>query len=182
MKKLLLHTCCGPCSTHVIETLKHDYEVTLFFYNPNLYPKEEFERRLAAAQKVSEMTHTPIIVGEYNTSAWNDAIRGYEHEPEGGRRCIVCMGMRLHHTAEYAKTLKYDIFASTLSISPHKNSKMINEQGFQVAEGVSFLAEDFKKNEGFSKSIKISRDFGLYRQNYCGCIYSLNKSIASPKE
>lgn len=184
MKKLLLHTCCGPCSTHVIETLKNDYEVTLFYYNPNIYPKEEYLLRLEAVRKIAKITSVPIVIDDYNPEIWKKTIYGFENEPEGGKRCDLCMGLRLECTAEYAKKHNYDIFATTLSISPHKSTQKINEIGLkkQTKYDIPFLAEDFKKDSGFQKSIHISKQYGLYRQSYCGCIYSLNKSMASPNE
>lgn len=183
-KKLLLHACCGPCSTHVIEILKDEYDLTLFFYNPNIYPKEEYLKRLDAVKKVSKDMSVPLIIEEYNPSIWENAVRGVEQETENGKRCEICFNLRLEATAEYAKKNNYDMFTTTLTISPYKNAETINTIGksLEGEYGIEFLESDFKKDDGYKKSIELSNKLGLYRQKYCGCVYSMNKSIASPNE
>ena len=183
-KRLLLHTCCGPCSTHIIETLKAPYDVTLFFYNPNIYPKEEYLKRLEAVKIVSKAMQVPLVIEEYNPSIWADAVRGFEDAQENGKRCEICFRLRLEVTAEYAKKNNYDIFATTLTISPYKNIDMINQIGKSL-EGEydnEFLQQDFRKDNGYNRGIELSKQLGLYRQTYCGCKYSLDKSIQSPNE
>lgn len=183
-ERMLLHACCGPCSTHVIETLKPNYELTLFFYNPNIYPKDEYLKRLEAVKKVSKEMRVPLIIDEYDQYAWNNAVRGFEGEPEGARRCEFCFRLRLEVTAEYAKKHNYDVYCTTLTISPSKNASLINDIGreLQTEYYIDFLEADFKKDNGYQKSIELSKKLGLYRQTYCGCIYSMNNNRASPKE
>ena len=176
--KILLHVCCAPCSTQSIEELKKDYDVTLFFYNPNIHPKEEYEKRLNEAKKISKILGLPLIEGEYDKDAWLEAVKGFENEPENGKRCAICYEFRLKKSSEKAKD--FDFFTTTLTISPHKNSEVINEIGSKINH--KFLKKNFKKKDGFRKSIELSKKHNLYRQDYCGCIYSLKSSIASPKE
>lgn len=174
MKKLLLHVCCGPCSTHVIDELK-DNEMTLFFYNPNIYPRDEYLRRLEAASKVADKKNIHFIDGDYDQETWDDYVKGYEKEPEGGKRCELCFEYRLRKTAEYARKNGFDTFATTLTISPHKDAKKIHAIGKaqEKEHGVSFLESDFKK--GFKESVEMSKELGLYRQNYCGCRFSMRR-------
>lgn len=179
-KKLLLHSCCGPCSTSVIEKLKDSYDLTIFYYNPNIYPQEEYIKRLTEQKKYIALSNQNIKVidGEYEDNAmfYNKFI-GYEDCAEGGDRCKVCIYLRLLKTAQTAKKLGFDIFASTLSVSPHKNAKMINEFGLKLQEelGVEYLVSDFKKQDGYLNSIKLSKAYNLYRQNYCGCKFSMHE-------
>jgi len=183
-QRLLLHTCCGPCSTHVIEILKNDYDLTLYFYNPNIYPKEEYHRRLDTVKKVSKEMNVPLVIEDYEPGIWNDAVKGLEEEQENGKRCEECFNLRLEVSAEYAKKNNYDLFATTLTISPYKDAQIINEIGKRL-EGeyaIDFLDADFRKDNGYQRSIELSKQMGLYRQKYCGCIYSLNKSMESPNE
>jgi len=185
MQKVLLHVCCAPCSTYSIEKLQKDYEVTLFFYNPCIFPEAEYKKRLENAKIVAKEMNCKLISPEYNHQEFLDFIKGFEDEPENGLRCLKCFEQRLSKTSEYAFENGFDFFITTLTISPHKNSKKI----FKIAEKISkknkidFLEIDFKKKDGFKKSIELSKKYHLYRQNYCGCEFSLrSSSIASPKE
>lgn len=174
-QRLLLHTCCGPCSTHCIEELKVDHDVTLLFYNPNIHPMGEYLRRREAAEKVASSIDIPIIEIPYTPEAWVEHTKGFEEEPEGGRRCGLCFSQRMEATAIHAKENGFDCFTTTMTISPHKDAKLINEIGEKVAEkhGVRWLHSDFKKNDGFRKSTEMSKELGIYRQHYCGCFYSV---------
>lgn len=173
MQSLLLHTCCAPCSAYVLKLLE-TYQVSVFYYNPNIDTLEEYGRRKNECQKYCEKSNIPFIEQEYKPDEWSMYIEGLESEPEGGKRCGRCFDLRLERTAEFAKKNSFDLFATTLSISPHKNSKLINEIGNKTANKVevSFLEADWKKEDGYKKSCEISKDEGFYRQNYCGCIYS----------
>ena len=174
MKKLLLHVCCAPCSTHVIEVLKKEYELTLFFYNPNVEPINEYSLRLEAAEKYAEEIGIPIIVGDYDSIEWHNAVKGHENDSEGGERCGICFRYRLEKTAELAKQKGFELFTTTLTVSPYKNAELINQIGKEFAEkyGVEFLESDFKKENGYIHSIELSKEHDLYRQDYCGCLWS----------
>lgn len=173
-KKLLLHSCCGPCSTVVIERLLDEFDVTVFYYNPNIEPKEEYEKRKAEQQKVCKKFCVPFVDADYDNENWLAFVKGLENEKEGGARCKQCFVFRLQKTAEFAKNHGFDIFATTLSVSPHKNTAVINEVGLQIANEreIEFLPESFKKKDGYLRSINLSKELGLYRQNYCGCHFS----------
>lgn len=173
-KKLLLHSCCGPCSTSVIERLKADYELKVFFYNPNIMDEEEYEKRRLAQKQVIEAFGVPYIEGDKNTDIYLEKIKGLEKEPEGGKRCLECFDLRLQVTAKMAAELGFDIYTSTLSVSPHKSHKEIVEIGKKWAEevGLEFLQEDFKKQAGFQRSTQLSKEMELYRQRFCGCEFS----------
>ena len=178
-KKMLLHSCCGPCSTSVIDRLKDEYDLTIFYYNPNIYPQEEYQKRLAEQQKYVSLIGLDIVVidGTYVDNAdFEGHCVGLENEKEGGARCSVCFAYRLDKTAQYAKQNGYDIFATTLTVSPHKNAKVINDIGLKIAQkyNIEYLVADFKKQDGYLKSIRLSQKYSLYRQNYCGCKYSLH--------
>lgn len=177
MKKLLLHSCCGPCSTTAITRLSKDYDVTVYYYNPNIYPNEEFiKRQETQKQFLREYTpHIELIEGEWENDLYEANIKGFEKCKEGGERCSKCFYLRLYKTALLAKNLGYDIFATTLTVSPHKNSKVINSIGEAISQevGVEYLPSDFKKQDGYLESIKLSKEYRLYRQNYCGCKYSM---------
>ncbi len=172
--KLLLHVCCAPCSTEVIDRLSKEYDVTGFFFNPNIHPRVEYDLRLVEFERFSRDVGFSYIKGEYNVQEWFDKTTGVECEPEGGRRCEICFRIRLEETAKKAKASGFDLFASTLSISPHKNAKTINALGEEIGrkQNIGFLAEDFKKEDGFKKSVEHSKLHNMRRQNYCGCIYS----------
>jgi hypothetical protein len=172
--KLLLHACCAPCSPHVLNLLREDWDVVLFFYNPNIEPQDEWRMRLEEMEKLSEATSVALITGEYDNDRWRESISGLESELEGGRRCEVCFRFRLESAASEAARIGASHIATTLSVSPHKNAVVINEQGANVAKesGIGFLRADFKKNDGYKKSCELSRIFGFRRQNYCGCSFS----------
>lgn len=172
--KLLLHACCGPCATEVITRLKKDYKVDLFFYNPNIHPKEEYEKRLDSVKKLADIHNLELFIHDHDDDVFFDATEGLEKEPEGGKRCEICFEMRLDVTARFAKDHGYDMFTTSLSISPYKNHFLIATLGNKIAEkyGVDFHDEDFKKNQGYENSVIQSKEYGLYRQKYCGCLYS----------
>jgi len=179
MEKLLLHSCCGPCSTHVIETLKSRYDLTIFYYNPSIFPEEEYNKRLAEQKRFADIVGIKVITKDYDESEFLSKVKGLELEKEGGKRCEVCFEMRLRETAHLCKELGFDVFTTTLSVSPHKNSDVINRIGLKVAEeeGVNYLAESFKKKDGYLNSIRLAKQYNLYRQNYCGCRFSLRKDM-----
>lgn len=170
---LILQACCGPCSTAVLEQLKPYFDITILYYNPNTYPESEFEKRYS---EFSKLNGFKMIKIEYNHSEFLEVADGLENEKEGGARCYKCYLLRLQKTATLAKELSFDFFSTTLSISPHKNAKWINEIGLDLEKkyGVKFLYSDFKKKDGYKRSIEISKNLGMYRQEYCGCEYSLN--------
>lgn len=172
--KLLLHICCAGCGVYASQLLKQDYNVMLFFYNPNIHPEVEYEKRLAEAGRVAEKYNLKLAQGDYEHNKWLNAVRGHEGDPEKGERCLICYKFRLNAAAARAKKLNCDYLAATLTASPHKNALAINQIGEQAAAqyGVKFLNKDFKKQDGFKKSSALSRELGLYRQNYCGCEFS----------
>lgn len=172
--KLLLHTCCGPCALGVTERLKEDYKITYYFYNPNIHPEVEYGFRLDQARMVSKIMNVSFIDDEYDADIWFQKTKGLEDEPEGGRRCEVCFRMRLKRTARKAGLVGADCFATTLTIGPQKNANLVNAIGRQVSieEGLPFLEGDWKKKGGFMRSVELSKEHGLIRQNYCGCKYS----------
>lgn len=172
---LLLHVCCGPCSTHVVDLLRATYHLVGFFYNPNLYPKEEFYKRLETAALVFKRRLCGFWVPPFDPGPWRSVVRGLGAEPEGGRRCELCIHHRLEVTAQMAEAASIEHFGTTLSLGPRKKSILINRIGADLSRshGISFYAADFKKKDGFLKSVQKSREMGLYRQDYCGCCYSL---------
>lgn len=174
MKNLLLHICCAPCAVYVFEKLKEEYDVTGFFYNPNIHPEKEYLFRLEEVKKISEQLEWKMVYGEYNIKKWFELTKGHGNDPERGERCSLCFNMRLKKTFEFAKENNFDYVASTLSISPYKVTDQINREGFLLSEiyGVDFLPENFKKKDGYNKSRKIGHDLGIKHQNYCGCVYS----------
>jgi predicted adenine nucleotide alpha hydrolase (AANH) superfamily ATPase len=174
---LILHTCCAPCVTYVGEVLKNDYTVITYFYNPNIHPIEEYERRRDELIEYGKKTGLSLIIEKPDFDEWFAAVSGLENEPERGNRCTLCFEIRLRKTAQYAKKNNIKIFTTALTISPHKNADQVNEVGKQIAKelGLQFLEADFKKDNGFRKSCEISRQLNLYRQNYCGCLYSQKK-------
>lgn len=181
MRRLLLHSCCGPCSTAVIERLYADYDITIFYYNPNIHPKSEYDKRKAEQKRYIEIfnkkhSDRPIhfLDCDYLCEEYFDAVKGLEAEAEGGARCAVCFELRLERTAAEAKKGGYDIFATTLSVSPHKSTEKINQIGKAIEEKmqIEFLPENFKKRDGYKRSIELSKQNNLYRQNYCGCIFA----------
>ena len=172
---LLLHSCCGPCSVGVIAKLQTHFTLYVSFYNPNILPLEEYKRRLDAQKEVlaNAKTAYPITFfeGAYTPEVFLQIAAGLEQEPEGGKRCEHCFFLRLEHSAKLAKANNIPYFATTLSISPHKNVDVINQLGEHLAKqhNLHFLAADFKKNGGFQESVRLSKELGIYRQNYCGC-------------
>ena len=182
-RTVLLHSCCGPCSTTCIERLLPDYKVTVFFYNPNITDREEYERRREAQikflqaynEKLSEEDRVEFIEGEYLPDDFFEVCSGFSNEPEGGRRCTECFRLRMERTAQVALKTGNSMFGTTLTVSPHKNYMLISAIGAELERvyGVEFLDVDFKKKAGFQRSIQMSKEYGLYRQNYCGCVYSM---------
>ncbi len=177
MKRILLHSCCGPCSTQTITELEKEYDITVYFYNPNIEPKEEYEKRKKEQNKFINSykgNKVSFIEGDYDNDIFKNNIRGLELEPEGGARCISCFKQRLDKTGKLAKQLSYDLFSTTLTVSPYKNSDNINNigQSIQNKYDIPFLKLDLKKNDGYKKSIMLSKEYDLYRQDYCGCLHS----------
>ncbi|MBN2415738.1 epoxyqueuosine reductase QueH [bacterium] len=174
---LLLQACCAPCTTHPYRLLSERYRVTVYFYNPNIHPAAEYEKRLRELERFAGRRRFPLITGPYDAGRWFELTRGLEEEPEGGRRCPICYRMRLEETARLAAERGFDLFTTALSVSPHKNAAAINRIGREIAveSGVPFLEADFKKKEGFKISCGISREEGFYRQHYCGCRYSIRE-------
>ena len=178
IKTLLLHSCCAPCSSHVLETLTPYFDITIIYYNPNIEPYEEYEKRKKEEIRfINEFPHTnkiDIIDCDYDNEKFHDLSKGLEDLREGGARCFKCYNLRLEKTASEAKKGGYDYFCTTLTVSPYKNSAKLNEIG-EVLEkkySVKYLYSDFKKNEGYKRSIELSKQYNLYRQDYCGCIFS----------
>ena len=175
-KKMLLHSCCAPCTSGVAWQLT-DYDITLLFYNPNLDSEEEYNKRLEALEILVENLNRDyqydlkLVAIPYSHSEFSDKIRGRENDQEGGKRCEICIGLRLDYTAKFAKENGYDIWASTLSVSPHKDHNLINSLGEKLQEkyGAQYYPSNFKKNNGFLRSIELSKHYGIYRQKYCGC-------------
>lgn len=179
---LLLHVCCAPCSSYCLEYLSEFFDITVFFYNPNISPESEYLFRLSEEKRyISEKelnSPVKIIEGEYNPGVFFEAAKGLEKEPEGGARCEKCFRLRLDKTAQTAKRHGFDCFTTTLTISPLKNAALLNGLGAELGEkyGVSWLPSDFKKRGGYKRSVELSREFNLYRQNYCGCVFSKAES------
>lgn len=173
-KKLLLHVCCGPCALHVLQKLQADFAVSGFFYNPNIQPFREYEFRRLEVAKIAEKLSWPLAWGAYDMKEWFAAVRGFEREPERGRRCPVCFRLRLEKAFLFAREHSFDVVASTLSISPYKVTAQINEQGLALAReyGIEFLPENFKKNDGFLLARRQAELFGVKHQDYCGCAFS----------
>ena len=179
--RLLLHCCCAPCSSYVLEYLSQFFEITCLFYNPNISPAEEYEKRAEELRRlISEQPHdipVSIIVEKYNPEEFFAAVKGFEQVKEGGERCFRCYRLRLEMAAKYAREYNFDNFCSTLSISPLKNAQKLNEIGEELSEiyKIPHLPNDFKKKGGFLRSIELSAEYGLYRQNYCGCVFSIKE-------
>lgn len=174
--RLLLHACCAPCSSYVLEYLREYFDITLYFYNPNISPEKEYIFRQAELIRlVGEMGLPITVVSEkYSPEEFFEVSKGLEKEPEGGERCFKCYRLRLLKTAEYAKKNGFQFFTTTLSISPYKNAEKLNEIGGELGEkfGIDYLYSDFKKKNGYKRSIELSKQYNLYRQDYCGCIFS----------
>lgn len=180
--KLLLHSCCAPCSSYVLEYLSQYFHITIFYYNPNISYEEEYQRRISEQQRlIQELpVKNPIrfLQGEYEPDRFYQLAKGLEQAPEGGERCFCCYELRLEETAKLAKEQGFDYFTTTLSISPHKNATKLNEIGEMLSQkyDTSYLFADFKKKNGYKRSIELSKEYQLYRQDYCGCIYSKENS------
>ena len=178
---LLLHSCCGPCSSYVLEYLSSYFNVILFYYNPNILPQDEYQERLDTQKQLLKVLKTKnpvrLIEGEYEPEKFLSIVSGLEEEPEGGRRCFRCFHLRLSASAQLAKELGCEYFSTTLSVSPHKNADVLAEISSQLAQiyGVKALPADFKKKGGYQRSIQLARMYDLYRQNYCGCPFSVRK-------
>ena len=186
-QKLLLHACCAPCSSSVLERVTPYFDVTLFFYNPNITDKVEYDYRLKELYRFVHLVYgdkVKILEGDYNPQVFFHLAVGLENLSEGGARCFNCYDERLKVTAKMAKEGGYDLFCTTLSVSPYKNAEKLNQIGFALENsvGVKFLPADFKKQQGYVRSIELSKEYDLYRQNYCGCVYSQpQKSLAPHK-
>lgn len=177
-KKILLHSCCGPCSTAVIQELTPYFDITILYYNPNISPKEEYEKRkkeqLKLLKEINHKNKLDFIDCDYENEIYEEKIKGYENCKERGPRCTICFNLRLEKTAQIAKQKGFDYFCTTLTISPYKNAPLINKIGEKLAQKyqIKWLYSDFKKNNGYKESIELSKKYNLYRQDYCGCIYS----------
>ncbi len=175
---LLLHSCCAPCSSYCLEYLSNYFRITVFYYNPNIYPEEEYELRVAEQKRLIEALPVKhkitLISGAFEKERFYEAIKGYEDCKEGDERCFICYKLRLEETVKLAKELGVDYFTTTLSISPLKNAEKLNEIGEELGEiyGVRHLSSDFKKKNGYKRSVELSAEYEMYRQYYCGCIYS----------
>lgn len=178
---LLLHSCCAPCSSYVLEYLSNYFKITVLYYNPNIYPESEYSKRIIEQQTlIGEMnTKYPVqfVAGNYDREKFYEMAKGLEEVKEGGIRCFKCYELRLREAAELAKEGGYDYFTTTLSISPLKNAAKLNEIGLKLAEeyGVAYLTSDFKKKNGYKRSVELSAQYGLYRQDYCGCEFSMKQ-------
>lgn len=172
---LFLHSCCAPCSSYVLTYLTQYFDITLFYYNPNIMPEEEYRKRLSEQKRLLREAYpdgtVQFVEGQYEPQKFHEMAKGLEQEPEGGARCFKCYELRLKEAAQHAKDGGYDFFTTTLSISPHKNAAKLNEIGEAVAQEykVAHLPSDFKKKDGYKKSIELSKKYNLYRQKWCGC-------------
>ncbi len=185
-QKILLHSCCAPCSTAVIERLSPDYDITILYYNPNIYPEEEYLKRKNEEIKYIKLLNEKypenkldMLDTDYEAEEFYKAVKGLENEKEGGARCPVCFKLRLEKTARLAKKNGYDLFGTTLTVSPHKNAEVINAIGLNLETeyNIKFLVSNFKKQDGYKRSIELSKENNIYRQNYCGCEFALKKQI-----
>lgn len=173
--KVVLHVCCGVCAAGAADTLiKEGHDIIGFFYNPNIHPVEEFQMRLGVAYKVAHRMGFRLEVGPYTPEEWLKMTESLKHEPEGGKRCQMCYRLRLEQTYDYMKDCGADAFTTTLTTSPHKSEQVINKIGQEVG-GDRFLVRDFKKKDGFKRAMKMAKIWELYRQDYCGCIYSMRQ-------
>ena len=176
---LLLHSCCAPCSSYVLEYLGQYFNITVFYYNPNIFPESEYTKRILEQQTLIGQMRVkyPVsfIAGSYDKDRFYEMAKGLEHVKEGGERCLKCYELRLRESAWIAKSGGFDYFTTTLSISPMKNAARLNEIGLRLQEeyGVNYLISDFKKKNGYKRSIELSKEYGLYRQDYCGCEFSV---------
>ena len=177
-KRLLLHCCCAPCSSATLERLQENYDVDIYYYNPNIEPEAEFRKRAGEEERFVKAFRPDggvrVIVAEYGHEAFEAIARGREELPERSERCYLCYELRMRKTAEYAREMGYDLFTTSLSVSPYKSARWINEIGERLEQetGMPFLHSDCKKQNGYGRSIELSTEYGLYRQNWCGCVYS----------
>ncbi len=184
---LFLHSCCAPCSSYVLEYLSDYFKITVFYYNPNIYPDEEYEKRAREQEefirRFPAKNKIDFVQGSFDKARFYETVRGLEDMPEGGERCFRCYELRLREAAERAGRMGMDYFTTTLSISPLKNAQKLNEIGARLAEeyGVSYLHSDFKKKDGYKRSVELSREYGMYRQDYCGCVFSQNRRVRKEK-
>lgn len=185
--RLLLHACCGPCSSAVLEQLSQFFEITVLYYNPNTWPEAEYRRRGQELERFVAAAHplgVKVVEDRYDPQEFYDAARGLENEPERGARCTACYRLRMRRAAQYAAENGFDWFTTTLSISPHKDAARINQIGQELAAefGVPHLPSDFKKKNGYLRSLQLSDQYGLYRQDYCGCVFSARQTEAGRSE
>ena len=176
---VLVHVCCAPDATTAYKRITDlGQQCSFFFYNPNIYPVEEYQKRLNATRKLANLWKVPLLEGDYDASEWTEWVEEFSQEPEGGARCLRCIEFRLRKTALKAKENGFDVFATSLTTSPRKNAQSINTIGEKISSeiGVIYMKSDFKKKDGFLYSVKVSKMLNLYRQNYCGCVYSLKNS------
>lgn len=173
-KTILLHSCCGPCSSAVLERLNNYFDITVLYYNPNIEPQEEYLKRKQVQIDLLNKLNIKYMEIDYLNEEYHNKVIGYENEPENGKRCHICYKIRLEKTAYLAKQNNYDYFGTTLTVSPYKNSQIINQLGKELENkyNIKYLLSDFKKEEGYKRSIELSKEYNLYRQNYCGCLYS----------
>lgn len=182
-KRILLHSCCAPCSSWVITYLTKYFDITILYYNPNISPNKEYDKRkkeqIRLIKEIDKIGTIDIIDCDYENDIYEEKIKGYEECPERGERCTICFNLRLEKTAKIAKENNFDYFCSTLTVSPYKNAKLINEIGKELGDkyNIKWLYSDFKKENGYKNSIELSKKYNLYRQDYCGCIYSKRKNI-----
>lgn len=175
---LLLHACCAPCASYVLEYLTEYFDITVFFSNPNITDREEYSKRLETLYKLIDSApfckNVKVVEDKIGADMFFNAVRGFENEPEGGKRCDICIKLRMERTAEYAMNYGYSLFGTTLTVSPHKNHILINGISKELSEkyGIRYLPSDFKKKGGYQRSTVLSREYELYRQNYCGCVFS----------
>ena len=176
--RLLMHACCAPCASACVEQVKDFFDLTLYFYNPNIDGKEEYDKRAEELKRLCEYFGVPAVIEDYFNAEFYNIAKGYEDIPEGGSRCARCFDLRLNRAAGYAKENGFDYFTTTLTLSPLKNAVLLNEIGERIAKetGVKWLPTDFKKKGGYQRSIELSKELNLYRQNYCGCEFSKNKN------
>ena len=176
--KILIHSCCAPCSSYVLELLSEYFEITVLYYNPNIYPPEEFEKRSIEQVRLAETMKlknpVKVVCLDYDSESFYEAVKGFENEKEGGARCTERFRLRLEKTAQYAKENGFDMFTTTLTISPLKDSQRLNSLGIEIADkyGLNYFCSDFKKKNGYKRSCELSDQYGLYRQDYCGCVFS----------
>lgn len=173
-KRLVLHICCAPDEAWVVKSLQKEYKLFCFFSNPNIQPEDEYKKRLKEAEHVARIYRVPIANDPYMPELWQRAVRGFESTPEGGERCMQCFLLRLKRTARFCQELGWPLFTTVMSISPHKKVEMLEKAGVKAAKeyGISYAEFNFKKKDGFINSIKLSKELGLYRQDYCGCLLS----------